>query len=418
MNKQQKIPEGWKQTVLYECLRQKPDYGINASAVEYSENLPTYLRITDISEEGLFLDSGKKSIKDPKAKQYFLRKGDIVLARTGASVGKSYYYNGDDGELVFAGFLIRVSTDETKLDSKFLFNYLKTENYSKWIKVTSSRSGQPGVNGAEYSKMPIMIPQISEQKRIVQILESWNKYLRLLEQKIKSKKKIENFAKIGLLTGKNYPNSELFEKEKRFFKVPSHWQVVPISSVAKEVSIKNKDGKELPVLSCTKYNGLVDSLKFFKKQIFSKDLSTYKIVSRNEFAYATNHIEEGSIGLQKTYDRALVSPMYTVFKTSEDILSEYLFPLLKTELYRCKFEAATSSSVNRRGSLRWKAFSKIKIPLPPIEEQRKIVSMLQVVRQEIEALEKQYQLMTEQKNYLLNNLITGQIRVPEFASHN
>ena len=81
-----------------------PDYGVNAAAVPYSESLPKYLRITDISDDGAFLNEKRCSVDLKPTNQNYLEEGDIVVARTGASVGKSYRYREEDGRLVFAGF--------------------------------------------------------------------------------------------------------------------------------------------------------------------------------------------------------------------------------------------------------------------------------------------------------------------------
>jgi type I restriction enzyme S subunit len=75
--------------------------------VQYNPNLLTYLRITDISEDGKFIEEGKKSVNHPDVLNYILEEGDIVFARTGNSTGKTYLYDSNDGALVFAGFLIR-----------------------------------------------------------------------------------------------------------------------------------------------------------------------------------------------------------------------------------------------------------------------------------------------------------------------
>ncbi|MDJ0511799.1 MAG: restriction endonuclease subunit S [Crocosphaera sp.] len=133
----------WEVKKLGECLIKNPDYGINASAVPYSYSLPTYIRITDISENGRFLTKNKASIDHQKAYDYLLQCGDIVLARTGASTGKSYLYKEKDGQLVFAGFLIRVKADYNKLYPQYLKIYLETQYYWNWVKVMSMRSGQP-----------------------------------------------------------------------------------------------------------------------------------------------------------------------------------------------------------------------------------------------------------------------------------
>jgi type I restriction enzyme S subunit len=182
---------------------------------------------------------------------------------------------------------------------------------------------------------------------------------------------------------------------------------VKIGSVAKEVKVNNDEDENIPVLSCTKHNGLVDSLSYFGKQVFSLDTSKYKVVRRGEFAYATNHIEEGSIGYQDLHDKGLVSPMYTVFKTSNSIDDGYLYSVLKTETFRHMFQVHTSASVDRRGSLRWKEFSKLPIPMPPIEEQRRIAARLNLVRQEIDLLKRRAEAYRRQKRGLIQKLLTG-----------
>jgi type I restriction enzyme, S subunit len=157
--------------------------------------------------------------------------------------------------------------------------------------------------------------------------------------------------------------------------------------------------------------GLVDSLTYFNKQVFSLDTSTYKVVTRGQFAYATNHIEEGSIGYQDVYDKGLVSPMYTVFETNKDMDDSYLYKVFKSVVYLHIFRANTSSSVDRRGSLRWKEFAKLPIPLPPIEEQKQIAAILTTARQEIDLLKKQAEAYRRQKRGLMQRLLTGEWRV-------
>ena len=98
-------------------------YGIGASAVERSDNLYTYLRITDIRDDGTLNMTDLKSVDDEKASQYLLKPNDIVFARTGASTGRNYFYDGTDGEFVYAGFLIKFSIDPEKINPKYVKYY-------------------------------------------------------------------------------------------------------------------------------------------------------------------------------------------------------------------------------------------------------------------------------------------------------
>ena len=99
------IPEDWDIASLGSLLKETPRYGINAPAVPLTGDTPVYIRITDISDDGYFSPGEKVGVNSPLSGMYFLSAGDIVLARTGASVGKSYLYNKNDGQLVYAGFL-------------------------------------------------------------------------------------------------------------------------------------------------------------------------------------------------------------------------------------------------------------------------------------------------------------------------
>ncbi len=195
--------ENWVYKKLRDCLINPPEYGINAPSVPYSDNLPTYLRITDISNDGTFLSENKTSVDHPLSSKYILSVGDVVFARTGASVGKTYLHRNQDEELVFAGFLIRVRTDPSILNPVYLKNFTNTEKYWQWVTVMSVRSGQPGINGIEFSNLEIPVPiNFQEQDYICEIFESMdNELLKLTQLLIKY-----NQIKIGmmqsLLTGK------------------------------------------------------------------------------------------------------------------------------------------------------------------------------------------------------------------------
>ncbi|SEH08253.1 restriction endonuclease subunit S [Candidatus Venteria ishoeyi] len=175
----------WRECSLGTCLSRKPEYGINAPAVPFSENLPAYLRITDISENGNYIETQKVSVAKNVTDENYLYDGDIVLARTGASVGKSYKYRKADGMLVFAGFLIRIRPDIEKLDSELLFQFLSTERYWRWVDFSSARSGQPGINGTEYASLPISLPpSLSEQQKIANCLTSLDALITAQAEKI------------------------------------------------------------------------------------------------------------------------------------------------------------------------------------------------------------------------------------------
>ena len=158
--------EDWEQRKLGD-IASSFEYGLNAAAKEYDgEN--KYIRITDIDDnthEFLTDNLTSPDIDLTGADNYKLTEGDILFARTGASVGKSYIYRNSDGLVYYAGFLIRARIKE-EYDAEFVFQNTLTDRYNKYIAVISQRSGQPGVNAQEYAEFEIEVPKKEEQTKI------------------------------------------------------------------------------------------------------------------------------------------------------------------------------------------------------------------------------------------------------------
>jgi len=174
----------WEQH-KFEDLAESFNYGLNASAMEFDgEN--KYIRITDIDEYShRFIQSGLTSPNTDlsNANDYLLKEGDILFARTGASVGKSYQYEPLDGKVYYAGFLIRARI-KPDFDSSFIFQNTLTEKYNNFIKITSQRSGQPGVNAQEYANFSIMVPSRGEQVKLGNFFKQLDNAIDLHQYKI------------------------------------------------------------------------------------------------------------------------------------------------------------------------------------------------------------------------------------------
>jgi len=125
----------------------------------------------------------------------------------------------------------------------------------------------------------------------------------------------------------------------------------PIGSFAKQVKrVNDRSASIADVYSVTKYDGFVRSLDYFKKQVFSRDLSSYKIVKKGEFAYSTIHLDEGALGLLND-EEALISPMYTTFEVDESVDRQYLAHLLRSPVLINQYGLIGQGSVNRRKSV-------------------------------------------------------------------
>ncbi len=154
----------WKRTSIGECCSSL-EYGMNAAAKEY-DGRNKYIRITDIDETtSKYCNDDVVSPSDELEDKYLVRENDILFARTGASVGKTYHYDISDGKLYFAGFLIRGNVLSC-YNSKFVFYQTQLSRYEKWVKVMSARSGQPGINSQEYEGFNLFMPTRFEQDKI------------------------------------------------------------------------------------------------------------------------------------------------------------------------------------------------------------------------------------------------------------
>lgn len=158
-------------------------YGIAASAVDYSDELYTYLRITDIKDDGTIDFGGLKSVNDGKAANYVLQPNDIVFARTGASTGRNYFYDGSDGQFVYAGFLIKFSIDPDKVNPRYVKYYCLSQEYKGWIVSYNTGSTRGNINAQTLAQMPLLLPERTQQDKMVDILSS-------IDRKIKENEKI------------------------------------------------------------------------------------------------------------------------------------------------------------------------------------------------------------------------------------
>ncbi|WP_296828727.1 restriction endonuclease subunit S [uncultured Megasphaera sp.] len=181
----------WEQRKLGD-ITESFEYGLNVAAKKY-DGQNKYLRITDIDDSTHeFL---KKTLTSPdtdlsQVENYVLQEGDVLFARTGASVGKTYIYKQSDGLVYYAGFLIRARIKKDH-DSKFVFQNTLTSDYDNYIRITSQRSGQPGVNAREYGEYTLMTPSLAEQQKIGKYFQNIDALITLHQSKLEKLQKIK-----------------------------------------------------------------------------------------------------------------------------------------------------------------------------------------------------------------------------------
>ena len=410
MNNRTQIPQGYKDSPLgiipkeWEVKR----LGDICDYVDYRGKSPNK------SSKGIFLVTAKnirEGYIDYEVSQEFIpidefedtmRRGKAqigdVLITTEAPLG--HVAQIDKSNIALAQRVIKYRAKNGLLNT-YLKYYLMSEKFQTILTANATGSTALGIKGSRLHQLPIAFPCIVEQKKILNILNLWDTAIEKQSELIEKLKLRKRALMQQLLTGK-----------KRLPEFSGEWKHVPIKSFANEVSNRNVNGINYIVLSCTKYDGLVPSLEYFGKQIYSNDLSSYKIIPQGHFAYATNHIEEGSIGYQSNYENGLISPMYTVFSTDNKMVDDtFLFAVLKSHHLIYLYQSMMEGSINRRGGLRWDPFSTIKIDLPPLREQKAISAFLKDADKEIELANKKLNNLQCQKRGLMQQILSGKKRI-------
>jgi type I restriction enzyme S subunit len=166
-------PMGWEEIALGDVCIEKPAYGSGAAACAFAPSLPRYVRITDVDDSGELAGDPKSAELDTEEiEKYRLKEGDVLLARSGATVGKSYLYRPRNGFCVYAGYMIRFRPDPERLLSETLFRYTQTTAYWRWVGTQARAVAQPNINAKMYSALPIFLPPLSLQHRFAAIVES------------------------------------------------------------------------------------------------------------------------------------------------------------------------------------------------------------------------------------------------------
>lgn len=412
----------WKLTKLGKVLSKSYKNGIYKSADYYGKGI-SILRINDFDNQGNLSSAQlqKVYLNENEIRNFKLNINDIVVNRVNSltHIGKSILWNKNEITAVYESNMMRIGPDEKTIKPEFLIHILHHEPSRNFLRRVAKRAvAQSSINQQDVKALPLLLPPLSEQKAIADLLSTWDEAIEKTERLIQVKEKQLRQMSRWLLFGHKrlgYQKNDL--ADGHFFNYPSDWGLVQIGKVAKEVSSRNGESEET-VLSCSKYDGFVNSLDYFGKQVFSSDTSNYKVVKKGQFGYPSNHVEEGSIGLLQHCEKGIVSPIYVVFEASkEKVHSPYLYKLFKTDIYRHIFQVSTSSSVDRRGSLRWGDFSKIKVLVPSLEEQQQISETLSSAQQEIDMLNQLVAKYKTQKRGLMQKMLTGEWRVkPEIVN--
>ena len=382
------VPKGWVWTVVSE-ITTSILYGISESA----KNIGKYklLRITDIQENHVnwncvpFTD-----YEEEKAKSYLLKDGDIVFARTGATVGKSYLVEEINQETLYASYLIRVQSSENIL-TKYVKLFFESGYYWEQIELNSVGIGQPNVNGTILGNLNIPLPPFAEQQRIVAEIERWFALIDAIEQgkenletSIKQAKgKILDLAIHGKLVPQDpsdEPASELLKRinpkaqipcdNEHYAQLPKGWSIISMQDIC-----KLKDGikqDNIPLINL--------DVKYLRGTSAGKVIDSGKFVTANSYMILVDGENSGEVF--KTSIDGYQGSTFKLLDIDQNVNEEYILNVINLHRKALR-ENKVGSAIPH---LNKKLFKAISVPLPPYNEQIRIVEAIKSIFNILDAL--------------------------------
>ena len=365
--------DDWEQRKLGE-IASSFEYGLNAAAKEF-DGKNKYIRITDIYDDSREFDQNNVTSPDIdllNADSYKLTKGDILFARTGASVGKTYIYKDFDGLVYYAGFLIRAKIKDSYIP-EFIFQSTLTKAYEKFIKVTSMRSGQPGVNAQEYSQFELMIPEKPEQDKIGIYFTRLDHLITLHQRKLEKLK----IVKKAMLENCFPKNGEKVPKF-RFSGFTGDWEQRKLGEIASSfeyglnAAAKEFDGKNKYIRITDIYD---DSREFDQNNVTSPDIDllnadSYKL-TKGDILFARTGASVGKTYIYKDFDGLVYYAGFLIrAKIKDSYIPEFIFQSTLTKAYE-KFIKVTSMRSGQPG-VNAQEYSQFELMIPEKPEQDKI----------------------------------------------
>lgn len=374
----------WEYSTIGKCSISL-EYGMNAAAVKY-DGKHKYIRITDIDEEtSAFIPNPLSSPDGEFEQKYLVKENDILFARTGASVGKSYLYNPNDGELYFAGFLIRARI-KPEYNGTFIYYQTKSKKYDRWVKLTSMRSGQPGINSQEYSGYPIAITGKVEQDKIAD-------FLQLIDNRIAVQNKIISDLKV-------------LKKElcNRYFKSvhnDTSLSYVTLKDILTErKEYRSKDGTYTH--GTLSKDGVSPKTERYDRDFLVKNEDKqYKVTHFNDICYNPANLKFGVI-CRNTYGDLIFSPIYVTFEIAGTMYPAYIELFLTNANFIGRIRRYEQGTVYERMAVSPEDFLSYETRMPTYEEQVKFADKIQRIQDKIELETLFLNYLQKQRKYLLN----------------
>ncbi|TCK96975.1 restriction endonuclease subunit S [Paraburkholderia sp. BL9I2N2] len=412
------VPEDWAVLRLKQVITEQLSYGANAAAEDDDRSNPRFIRITDLNEDGTLRDDTFKSLPPSTAAPYMLRSGDILLARSGATVGKSFIYKQEMGPACYAGYLIRARLDKKACLPKYCWFITQSQYYWGFIGETSIQATIQNVSGERYANLWLALPSVEEQQAIVDFLEVESARFDSLIRKKTRFIELLREKRLALIThavtkGLD-PSAPTKDSGVEWLgQVPKHWRVLSFQRC-----VYIAEGQVNPLEP--PYSDMVliapNHIESSTGRLLYTETSAEQMAESGKYLCLGGDVIYSKI--RPALRKACIAPvdclcsadMYPL-RGDESVNNQYLLWFLLSEPFSAfavlEADRVAMPKINRE------SLNALKLALPPIEEQEIISRRLTQAATRIDAIiektERSIELIRERRSALVTAAVTGQI---------
>lgn len=336
-------------------------------------------------------------------KQFNLKKGDVLFVRSSVKpegVGLTSLVTCDLEDTIYSGFLIRFRSNDKYLFFEFKKHCFFAFYFRKELLKKSTISANTNINQDSLKKLSLLLPPLPEQKKIAEILSTWDRAIETLDNLIDAKTRLKKALMQQLLTGK-----KRFKDNKN--KDYPEWQIVKLKKLLIALNEKSKVNNEWPVLTSSNKGLMLQEEYFGDNRLTERENIGFNVVPENYITYRSRSDNRNfTFNLNSLGFKGIISTYYPVFTTiTAD--SKFIVMYLNYNQYLIgKYSIGTSQTV-----LSFNELCKIKLLMPSLPEQEKISKVLSTLDEEIDLSKNQLDKFKAQKKGLMQKLLTGKIRV-------
>lgn len=416
------FPLGWDAIKIKYISKAPLMYGANESAESDDPSAPRYIRITDIDENGQLKNDTFKSLPIEKAKPYMLHDGDLLFARSGATVGKTFCYSRNIGEACFAGYLIRLSVNTEICNLKYVSYFTQSKDYVDWIQENTIQATIQNVSADKYANLVIPYPSLKIQATIVSYLDHKTDQInRLIADKEKLiellKESQQSFISEAVTKGLDKTVPTKGSGIEWIGNIPAHWEITRIKNLFRVVDNRNLHDENATLLSLFTAIGVKPRSEMEEKGNKAVTVLNYKHVKKNDLIVNKLLAWMGAIAYSD-YD-GVTSPDYDIYRAlpHANVVQDYYHHYFR--------DTAFKSDCFKYGHgimmMRWRTYSDefLTIPIlnPPKDEQTAIANYVHSLYYKVENIISDTQIqiakLKEYRQSLISEAVTGKIKVTE-----